>query len=220
MYVTHFSRFTSDSKALSSPSWSTPVNNSVSAFKRSSRLSQLYSDSFLLIYPKRKKSLGARSGMQAGCDRRSALEASLHLWAWFELSRRPLSTWINPPFNVFRRVRDPTFWMKQGITASVKNAVLCIVNFVGRTTAGSPLNPVPLHPIFSCDGATHLPMSSFSSPALASVQNRHWFFWGQTLLSFPAPFRPYPTVINKIESLSIVLIQLRLLIFKYLRFSH
>jgi hypothetical protein len=50
--------------------------------------------------------------------------------------------------------------MQQHITGSVKTAGLYIIDFVGQKTTGSAGNPVPLGPIFSCDGTPPLPAPS------------------------------------------------------------
>jgi hypothetical protein len=78
-----------------------------------------------LIYPKRKKSLGARSGQSAKCSERVVRETATYSWDSLELWGHVLSMESNNPFHLFRRGCVVRFSIKLSMRKNCFGKIIC-----------------------------------------------------------------------------------------------
>jgi hypothetical protein len=83
-----------------------------------------------LRYPKRKKSLGTRSGIWARCSKRWDLDAAIHSWDRLELWGHALSRWITKSLNVFLRLCVVTSAIK--FDTNIMTEEVCIICYTFR----------------------------------------------------------------------------------------
>jgi hypothetical protein len=137
--ITHFRRFTQDSKTFSSISWSTLVKISAIAFKRSSWFGQLKADGFPLMCPKKKKSLG--SGLDCNPDATGI--RLLRPRCTFELAPRRRTRILHvdqPTFQSFSTSPQPNILDQTGHKSISEDfcAVHCPFEYIKKTV--DPMN--------------------------------------------------------------------------------